>query len=114
MPGQVLRRVSVPANGTVDVMTGTPHEFPDAIGNKVTVAAVSEGAASSGQLTLAFGTKQILETGNLTAPVVVGTNPVIPDNVVASGAALPGERIRSILINTTGAAVFMTALVDLS
>lgn len=114
MAGQVLSRVSVPANGRVDVMTGTPHEFPDARGNKVTVAAVSEGAAGSGQMLLSFGTRTILENGNLTAPVAAGTNPIIPDNRIGSGGALPGQRIRAFLINTTGAPVLMTALVDLS
>jgi len=113
MPGQVLTRVSVPANGVVDVMTGTPHEFPDPGGNVITVAAVSEGAAGSGTLTLNAGTRTILEAGNLLAPVTAGVNPVIPDNVVARGAAMPGERIRAQLNNTTGAAVIMTALVDL-
>ena len=114
MPGQVLTRVSVPANSRVDIMTGTPHEFPDPAGNVIRAAAVSEGAAGSGQLTLSAGTRQILENGNLTAPVAAGTNPVIPDNTVGSGFASPGERIRAFLINTTGAAVFMTGLVDLS
>lgn len=113
MPGQVLSRVLVPANARVDVMTGTPHEFPDPMGNVVTVAAVSEGAAGSGNLTLTAGTRQILEDGNLSL-VAAGVNPVIPDNVVARGAAGPGERIRAFLINTTGAGVLMTALVDLS
>lgn len=114
MPGQVLTRVTVPANGSVDVMTGTPHEFPDPGGNIITVAAVSEGAAGSGLLTLAGGTRTILENGNLLAPVTAGVNPVIPDNVVARGAVMAGERIRAILQNTTGAGVVMTALVDLA
>ena len=113
MPGQVLTRVLVPANARVDVMTNTPHEFPDPMGNIVTVAAVQEGAAGAGLTTGTAGTRQILEDGNL--PVAVaGTNPTIPDNVVARGAAGPGERIRVFLINTTVAAVEMTALVDLS
>ncbi len=114
MPGQVLTRVSVPANARVDIMTGTPHEFPDPMGNIITAAAVSEGAAGSGLLTLTAGTRQILEDGNLLAVPVAGTNPIIPDNVVARGAAGPGERIRAFLVNTTGAAVIMTGLVDLS
>ncbi len=114
MPGQVLSRVSVPANGRVDVMTGTPHEFPDPMGNIITMAAVTESAVGgTGLGTLTAGTRQILEDGNLTA-VALGVNPIIPDNVIARGAAGPGERIRAFLINTTGAAVFMTALVDLS
>ncbi len=114
MPGQVLDRVLVPANGRVDVMTGTPHEFPDPGGNAVTVAAITEGGAGSGTLTLSSGTRTILESGNLTLTAVPGTNPIIPDNVVARGAALPGERIRVFLENTTGLPVEMTALVDLS
>ncbi|MEE8551612.1 MAG: hypothetical protein V3T08_10205 [Gemmatimonadota bacterium] len=114
MPGQVLTRVSVPANSRVDIMTGTPHEFPDPMGNIVTAAAVTEGAAGSGLLTLSGGTRQILEDGNLLAVPVIGTNPIIPDNTVARGAIAPGERIRAFLINTTGAPVIMTGLVDLS
>lgn len=114
MPGQVLDRVSVAANGRTDVMTGTAHEFPDAQGNVVTVAAVSEGAAGSGTCTVTVGTRTILEAGNLWAPATAGHNPTIPDHVVARGVALPGERIRVFLNNTTGAAVIMTALVDLS
>ena len=113
MPGQVLTRVSVPANGRVDIMTGTPHEFPDQMGNIVTMAAVSEGAAGSGLATLTAGTRQILEDGNLVA-VAAGVNPIVPDNVISKGAAGPGERIRAFLINTTGAPVLMTGLVDLS
>ncbi len=113
MPGQVLTRVSVPGNGRIDVMTGTPHEFPDPGGNAITVAAVTEGAAASGTLTLSSGTRTILESGNLTV-AALGINPVIPDNVVARGAALPGERIRVFLENTLGGATIMTALVDLS
>lgn len=111
MGGQVLASQSVPANSRVDVMTGTPHEFPDARGNRVTVAAVSE--AAGGQATVSFGSKLILEEGRLTL-VGANVNPVIPDDVIASGGALPGERVRVFLINTTGAAVVMTALVDLS
>jgi hypothetical protein len=111
MGGQVLQAVSVPANSRVDIMTGTPHEFPDARGNRVTVAAVSE--AAGGRITVSFGSKMILEEGRLTL-VGANVNPVIPDNVVGSGGALPGERIRVFLINTTGAAVVMSALVDLS
>ncbi len=113
MPGQVITRVQVPANARVDVMTGTPHEFPDSTGNIVTMAAVQEAAAGAGLVTLTAGTRQILEDGNLVA-VAAGVNPIIPDNVVAKGFAGPGERIRAFLINTTGAPVFMTALVDLS
>ncbi len=113
MPGQVLTRVSVPANARVDIMTGTPHEFPDPMGNVITMAAVTEGAAGSGLGTLTAGTRQILEDGNLQI-VVAGNNPVIPDNVISRGAAGPGERIRAFLINTTAAAVLMTGLVDLS
>lgn len=114
MPGQVLTRVSVPANARVDVMTNTPHEFPDPTGNIVTVAAVAESAlGGTGLATVTAGTRQILEDGNLTA-VALGINPVIPDNVVARGAAGPGERIRVFLINTTGGPILMTALVDLS
>ena len=111
MPGQVLPSVLVPANGRVDVMTGTPHEFPDARGNKITVAAVSE--AAGGQCTVSFGSKLILEEGRLTL-VGANVNPVIPDNTIAAGGALPGERIRVFLINTTGAGVQMTALIDLA
>lgn len=112
MPGQVLQSVLVPANGRVDVMTGTPHEFPDAPrGNRVTVAAVSE--AAGGQITVSFGSKIVLEEGRLTT-VAANINPVLPDNTVASGGALPGERLRVFLINTTGAGVQMTALVDLA
>ncbi len=114
MPGQVLTRVSVPANSRVDIMTGTPHEFPDPMGNIVTFAAVQEGvAAGDGLATLTAGTRQILEDGNLVL-VAAGVNPIIPDNVIAKGAAGPGERIRAFLINTSGLAVFMTGLVDLS
>ena len=114
MPGQVLERFQVAANGRHDVMTGTPHEFPDPRGNRITVAAVTEGAAGSGQLSVLAGTRQILENGNLTLVAVAGTNPIIPDNKVAQGGALPGERIRVFLINTTGAPVWMSALVDLA
>lgn len=115
MPGQVLLRVSVPANGRIDVMTGTPHEFPDARGNRITVAAVAEGAnPGDGQCTVMAGTRTILENGNLTGPVAAGTNPIVPDNKIATGGALPGERIRCFLINTSGLAAWMTALVDLS
>ena len=84
------------------------------MGNIITVAAVSEGAAGSGLVTVTAGTRQILEDGNLLAVPVAGTNPIIPDNVVARGAAGPGERIRVFLINTTVGIVEMTALVDLS
>lgn len=111
MPGQVLTSVAVPANGRTDIMTGTPHEFPDITGNKVTVAAVSE--AAGGQVQLSFGTNIVLEEGRATL-VAANINPIIPDNVVASGPALPGERIRVFLINTTGAPITMTGLVDLS
>ncbi len=114
MPGQVLTRVSVPANSRVDIMTGTPHEFPDPQGNRIRLAAISEGAAGSGLASLKAGTREILDEGNITAPVTPGNNPVIPDNLIASGVAAPGERIRAFLINTTGAAVFMTGLVDLA
>jgi len=113
MPGQVLTRVLVPANSRVDIMTGTPHEFPDPTGNIITLAAVTEGAAGAGLATFTAGTRQILEDGNLVA-VAPGVNPIIPDNTIASGAAGPGERIRAFLINTTGAAAFMTGLVELA
>lgn len=111
MPGQVLQSVAVPANARVDIMTGTPHEFPDVRGNKVTLAAVSE--AAGGFCTMSFGSKMILEEGRLTT-VAANINPVIPDNTISAGGALPGERIRVFLINTTGAPVQMTALVDLA
>ena len=114
MPGQVLARVAVPANGQVDVMTGTDFEYPDPGGNAITVAAVTEGAAGSGLITLAAGTRRVIERGNLRLEATPGLNPVIPDDVVARGAAMPGERIRVLLINTTGAPVNMTALVDLA
>lgn len=113
MPGQVLDRISVPANSRVDIMTGTPHEFPDAQGNIVTMAAVTEGAAGSGLGSLKAGTREILDEGNLQI-ATAGNNPVVPDHVIARGAAAPGERIRAFLINTTGAPVIMTGLVDLS
>ena len=111
MGGQVLIAPIVAANARVDIMTGTPHEFPDARGNRVTVAAVSE--AAGGQVTVSFGSKLILEEGRATL-VGANVNPVIPDNIVAAGGAMPGERIRVFLINTTGAPITMSALVDLS
>lgn len=119
MPGQVLRRVSVPANDRLDIMTGTPHEFPDRRGNRITVAAVTEGGPASGTCTLMAGTKTILEAGNIglaghVNPAIIGINPVIPDDKIGFGGALPGERIRCFLTNTTGLAVIMTGLVDLA
>jgi len=114
MPGQVVERVSVAANARTDVMTGTPHEFPDAQGNVVTVAAVTEGAAGSLTCTVTVGTRSILEAGHVNGPVTAGFGPVLPDNVIARGVALPGERIRVFLQNTTGGAIVGTALVDLS
>jgi len=89
MPGQVVERVSVAANARTDVMTGTPHEFPDAQGNVVTVAAVTEGAAGSLTCTVTVGTRSILEAGHVNGPV-------------------------TFLQNTTGGAIVGTALVDLS
>lgn len=109
---QILSRVTVPANGRTDIVTGTPHEFPGPA--KITVAAVTEGAAGSGQVSVFAGTRTILENGNLTLAAAAGNNPLIPDNVVASGVVRPGERLRVPLINTTGAAVVMTGLVDIS
>lgn len=113
MPGQVMASVLVPANGRTDIMTGTPHEFPDAGGNIVTVAAGTEGAALSGTLTVSSGTRTIMEAGTLTI-LAAGIMPIMRDQLMSRGVAMQGERIRVFLENTTGAPVQMSALVDLS
>ena len=82
MGGQVVKRVTLAAGATSDVMTGTPHEYPDARGNKLTVAGVTNTVG--GTVTVQAGTRIIAEDVALT---VAGANvmPVIPDNVVAVG-----------------------------
>jgi len=108
--GVVMKRVTVAANSETDVMTGTADEFPDISGSLVSVAAVME--AAGGELTVRLGNRTILEKGPL---ALVGANiaPKVPDDLkVVEEPAIPGERIAVKLINTTGAGILMSALVQ--
>ena len=104
-------RVSVPANSVVDVIAGTEFEFPGPRGTVVGIAAVTEGAGVV--LDVTFGQKRIAD-GIPLELVAANIAPRIPDNLRVKDAAMPGEKIRVLLRNTTGAAVVASALVDLT
>lgn len=107
----VAVRQSVPANSEVDVIAGTPYEFPGPAGNVYTVYAVTEGAGVV--LDVEFGSKVLARGTPLT---LVGANiaPRTDQDMRVREGALPGEKVRCVLRNTTGAAVVASALVDIS
>lgn len=108
----VTRNVNVPANGEVDILAGTEHEFPGPRGNSITVAATTDVAAEI-ELDVTFGSKRIVTAASLRAAGANGV-PLLPDDVKVRDFAMPGEKIRAVLRNTTGLAARGAALVDIS
>lgn len=106
--GSVVKQVTVADGAQTDVMTDTEYEYPvSPMGNRITVAATVDTADADATLSLKAGQRNIAEE----APVnerqdAAGTgvnSPLLPEDIVTRGAARPGERIRVILKNNSGA-----------
>jgi len=108
----VASRISVPANGQIDIMANTAYEYPPSQdGNQYSVMAVTEAAGLV--LDIEFGSKNV---GRGIPLRLVGASiaPATNQDRKAAEIALAGERVQVILRNTTGAAVFGNALVEIA
>lgn len=106
--GSVVKEVVLAAGQSVDVMTDTEYEYPiSRLGNRITVMATIDTGDPLVTLAVKFGQRNLLERGPINErqdAAGTGVNsPIYPDDVVTEGAALPGERMRVVFSNGSGA-----------
>ena len=105
----IRRETSVPANDTVDnILTGSIYEFMP----RNAALSIGNTASAAGLLvTINSGSDTVLEE----APVNPTTNPpVIPDDMDVQDVAAAGERLVIRARNTTGGALTLYTLVQIS
>ena len=101
----IRRAITVPAGGVNDnALAGSPFEFVGQAA-QVEIAAVRETApAGVGTIEVTFGPQVQLEPGPLATEQAAGLGPLLPDNILVSDIAAPGDRLRVGLRETGGAA----------
>ena len=94
----------VPAGGSlVNVLTGSAFEFaPDAEEIEVYATQVSGGGILVADVQ--FGSSVQMEQGPLADEIGAGQGPRIPDNLLVSDVAVPGDRLKVSLRETAGLA----------
>lgn len=105
----VRKEISIAANAVLDnVMTGSIYEF---LPWNAAVNIGLNGSATGLVATINSGADTVLEEG----PINVGTVfPVIPDDMFAQDVAAGGERLVIKVRNTTGGALTVRALIQLT
>jgi len=92
------------ANATVaNVLAGSPFEFVGSL-SSVEVA-MSRDVITAASVLLAdvtFGPEVQIEGANIGVEVAVGQGPRLPDMVIVSDVAAPGDRIRVAIRETSG------------
>jgi hypothetical protein len=96
---------SVGANATVNLFTGRQGELIDDAGAEVEIYAV---AAATGVLLHAVVAGRRIAPGSaIPAWAAANRGPVVPDDIMAQGAGIRGDRCIIEAENTTGAAVIV-------
>jgi hypothetical protein len=104
-----MRAVSVPLNGTVDnLLAGSAFEF--ARTNSLVSVGVTQ-AATGCFLTFNSGADVVAEEFE---PPILTRYPIIPDEMYASDVAAAGDRLVLRVRNTTGAAIIVRAVVQVT
>lgn len=99
MPSMTDRQ-SVAANSVVvNVLSGKIFEF---VSRPSIVKLYATGSAVGLNVTLVIGTRVIIDDQEVNAQ---NRMPIVPDDFFASGGAMPGERIKLSLRNTTVGAI---------
>jgi len=105
----IMRAVSVPLNGTVDnLLAGSAFEF--ARTNSLVSVGVTQ-AATGCFLTFNSGADVVAEEFE---PPILTRYPIIPDEMYASDVAAAGDRLVLRVRNTTGAAIIVRAVVQVT
>lgn len=106
----ILKRTALAANGTAEPVTGDANEFVSSP-SQVEVGIVAD---ATGVLASVFsGSDQIAD--EVPVPVAtINTAPKYPDDFFATDAAVPGDRIRIKLRDTSGAARVVYSCVKIS
>ena len=106
---QIRRETSIPANSTVDnIIDGSIYEF---LPFNAALNIGANGSATGLVLTVNSGSDTVLEE----SPVNVSTNfPVIPDDMNIQDVAAAGERLVLKARNTTGGALTLRTLVQIT
>lgn len=100
---------SVAANSTVaNVVAGKPHEF---IGRPSIVRVYATSSATGINLTLLVGGVSIVQDQLISA---ANRFPIRPDDLLAEAAAAPGSRLVVSLRNSTGGALTVQSMVEVT
>ena len=109
---QVGDATSIAANSTTNVMSGRLFERVGGRGAQLKAYAVQlTGAVGAVQATFIAGSDVITQEQGL---VLRAGGRQIPEDSVGAGVGLPGDQILLNLINTTGAAIIVSWLVDIT
>ena len=95
--------ITLAANETnANALSGSPFEFVGAA-SQVEVAVTRVGAAGSNILAdVTFGPQVQIEGAQVPVERSTGSGPLLPDNVIVSDIAAPGDRLRVALRETDG------------
>lgn len=103
----------VPANGTIaNLLQGSPFEFAPNT-QEVEIAATEEAGAGPNKLVVdvQFGSEIQMEGANIATEASAGAGPRLPDNVLVSDFAAPGDRLTVRARETSGVATNITLFV---
>lgn len=102
-------RQSVAANSTVqNVLAGKIFEF---VGRPSMIQLYATAAATGLNVSFIIGGRVIVDDQEINAQ---NRMPIVPDDFLAAGAGIPGERVVVRLRNTTGAAIITFTRLDLT
>lgn len=105
----VMKQVSVPLNGTVDnILAGSAFEF--ARSNALVSMGVS-AAATGTFVTFNSGADVVAEEFE---PAILTRYPIIPDEMYFSDVAAAGDRLVIRVRNTTGAAIIVRVVCQIT
>lgn len=105
----IMKQVSVPLNGTVDnILAGSAFEF--ARQNSLVSLGVS-AAATGTFVTFNSGADVVAEEFE---PAILTRYPIIPDEMYFSDVAAAGDRLVVRVRNTTGAAIIVRVVCQLT
>lgn len=109
---QVKEYASVAAGATVaNVLSGSPYERVGGLGATVRLYAIMvAGTAGEMKATLLLGSDQVIADAGLG---VNAAGPVVPNDQIAEGTALPGDQITVRIKNDGGGANIYGVLLDI-
>jgi len=107
------RQIDLAANGLNDnVLAGSEFEFPG-VPSVVSVAAVQEGTAGTGEIDVQFGQEVQITRGNIPTEEGTGQGPKVPEDNLVKGVVPGGDRIIVRLRETAGVATDIRVSVEI-